>query len=208
MGKKRTISEQPNSWYDFFTPGTDVLKNALGIEDPKALEDAERILSQARQDAGADTIPRTFDFEHLKTIHLNLFQDVYPDWAGEVRPIGISKGVNFTEPYHIEAYAEETFRTLAEKGFLQGLPRDTFVTEATELLGHLNAIHPFREGNGRTQREFIRQLADEAGYDFDLSGVTADQNNEASYLSLAYGDDSGLHKIMDGAIKERVAKAA
>ena len=161
MGKKQT--DKPNTWYDFFTPGTDVLRNSLGIENPQELENAERTLSQARLAAGADIIPRTFDFEHLKTIHLNLFQDVYPDWAGEVRPVGISKGVNFTEPYHIEAYAEETFRKLAEKDFLQGLPRNEFVTEATELLGHLNAIHPFREGNGRAQREFIRQLADEAG---------------------------------------------
>lgn len=208
MGKKRATSERPNSWYGFFAPGTDVLKNALDIEDPKELEDAERTLSQARQAVGADTIPRTFDFEHFKTIHLNLFQDIYPDWAGEVRPVGISKGVNFTEPAFIESYAKDTFSKLAEKNFLQHLTREEFAAEAAELLGHLNAIHPFREGNGRTQREFIRQLADEAGYDFDLSGVTADQNNEASYLSLAYGDDSGLHKIMDGAIKERVAKAA
>ncbi len=206
MSKKQP--DKPNTWYDFFAPGTDVLRNSLGIEDPQELEDAERILSQARLAVGADTIPRTFDFEHLRTIHLNLFQDVYPDWAGEVRPVGISKGVNFTEPYHIEAYAKDTFRKLAEKDFLQGLPRDAFVIEATELLGHLNAIHPFREGNGRAQREFIRQLADEAGYDFDLSGVTADQNNEASYRSLAYGDDSGLHEIMDMAVKERAAKAA
>lgn len=208
MGKKRATSERPNSWYDFFAPGTDVLKNALDIEDPKELENAERTLSQARQAVGADTIPRTFDFEHFKTIHLNLFQDIYPDWAGEVRPVGISKGVNFTEPAFIESYANDTFSKLAEKDFLRHLTREEFAAEAAELLGHLNAIHPFREGNGRTQREFIRQLADEAGYDFDLSGVTADQNNEASYLSLAYGDDSGLHKIMDGAIKERAAKAA
>lgn len=206
--KKQSTSEKPTTWYDFFAPGTDVLKNALNIEDPQELETAERTLSQARQAVGADTIPRTFDFDHFKTIHLNLFQDIYPDWAGEIRPIGISKGVNFTEPAFIEAYANDTFAKLAENNFLQDLTRDEFVTEATELLGHLNAIHPFREGNGRAQREFIRQLADEAGYDFDLSGVTADQNNEASYRSLAYGDDSGLHVIMDGAIKERAVAQA
>ena len=113
MGKKRT--EQPNAWYDFFAPGTNVLKNSLDIEDPKELEDAERMLSQARLAVGAETIPRTFDLDHLRTIHLNLFQDIYPEWAGEIRPVGISKGVDFTQPDKIIPYANEKFQKLARR---------------------------------------------------------------------------------------------
>lgn len=202
------MTKKPESWNDFFIPGTEVLSNAFDIEDPKELEEAERKFSQLRQVIGNEIIPRTFDLEHLKTIHLNMFQDLYPTWAGEIRPVGINKGVNFTEPEFIESYARQIFEGLADNNYLKGLPRADFVKKAAELLGHLNALHPFREGNGRTQREFIRQLADEADFDFDLSNITPEQNNLASYISLAHGDDSKLEAMMDTAIKERLGLAA
>lgn len=197
------MKTRPETWYDFFIPGSEVLENALGIHDPEVLELAERKFSQVRQLVGADIIPQTFDFDHLKTIHLNMFQDLYPTWAGEVRPVGISKGVSFTEPEHIEPFARQIFDQLADDNFLRDLSRDSFVDKATDLLGNINALHPFREGNGRTQREFLRQLADAAGFEFDMSMISEEQNIEASFLSLAKGDDSQLRDMVDTAIQNK-----
>lgn len=47
-------------------------------------------------------------------------------------------------------------------------------------LSEINALHPFREGNGRTQRLFIEILAERAGYEVDFSEVSAEEMIQAS----------------------------
>jgi len=53
-------------------------------------------------------------------------------------------------------------------------------------MAELNMIHPFREGNGRSIREFIRQLAFERGYIINWSLITSEV--------LFRGDDSAVNK--------------
>jgi cell filamentation protein len=64
-------------------------------------------------------------------------------------------------------------------------------------MAEVNAIHPFREGNGRTQRAFFRQLGLEAGWLIDWSGLGPEANNSASMLSLR-GDNGPLQRLLDG----------
>src|SRR5258706_12191731 len=108
------------------------------------------------------------DFAHYKAIHNHLFQDVY-EWAGQVRFVRIFKGGNpFCFPENIEIQATRLFGELQANGFLRDLEDSAFADEAAHLLAELNAIHAFREGNGRSQLTFFALLADYAGHPIDL----------------------------------------
>ena len=78
---------------------------------------------------------------------------------------------------------------------------DIFVDVFSQNYGNLNALHPFREGNGRAQREFARVVCFECGYDFDLSVTTHKKMLEASIKSFNLGDNSNFVKIFKQAIK-------
>jgi cell filamentation protein len=107
-------------------------------------------------------------FSHYRSLHRHFFQDVY-DWAGEKRAIRTGKGDNwFCYPEFIESEAEKLFRELASRGYLAGIEdKDAFAEEVAWFLAELNAIHPFREGNGRIQLVFLTMLARNAGYELD-----------------------------------------
>ena len=64
----------------------------------------------------------------------------------------------------------------------------------------MNALHPFREGNGRTQREFARELCLKCGYIFDLTRTTHEEMLSASILSFNKGDNSEFIDIFSRSI--------
>jgi len=143
----------------YVNPATGVLRNRLGLTDPEQLEDAEADFSAVRlAGLGRRPLSGNYDLAHLQRFHDRIFGDVYP-WAGELRTVVISKGGTFCLPQHLETVAVEVFGRLAATDHLRGRDRDRFVDGLTELLADLNALHPFREGNGRTQRAFCTQLA-------------------------------------------------
>jgi cell filamentation protein len=142
----------------------------------------------------------SFDAKHLKAIHKYLFQDVFP-WAGEFRVVNISKGNNMFGPaVHLAAALEDILGKLQQERLLVGLDRNAFSLRAAYYLGEINAIHPFREGNGRTQREFIRQLAVNAGYPLSWAGFTQQEMVDASISSHVRGDYSLLGGILERAL--------
>ena len=59
---------------------------------------------------------------------------------------------------HIESFSKDIFSKLKKDNYLRGLDKDAFVVRIAELLADINALHPFREGNGRAQRDFIRYI--------------------------------------------------
>jgi cell filamentation protein, protein adenylyltransferase len=103
-----------------------------------------------------------FYSDHLKAIHAYLFRDVH-QWAGQFRTIPLAKAedvrggriVRFTPPDLIEQELKQVFDELANEHFLEGLPRREFARSAAGLFSEINRIHPFREGNGRAQRQFV-----------------------------------------------------
>ena len=167
-------------------PGTGVLFNLLGITDQKALDEAEADIVSARLvELAQRPVSGNFDTAHLQAIHRHLFSDIY-EWAGSFRTIGISKGNSmFCMPAHLDSFGAAIFRTLHQERRLSGLALPQFVERAAYFLGELNAFHPFREGNGRTQREFIRQLAATNGFEVMWSNVSADRMIEASIASFS-----------------------
>jgi cell filamentation protein len=130
-------------------PGTAVLRNKLGLKDPARLDQIERLIVTQRITEGA---PRgDFDLNHLRAIHRHLFQDLY-DWAGEIRTVEITKsGQLFQLRRFIEVGWADIHKRLSAADFLTHLEPTAFAAAAGKILGDINYVHPFREGNGRTQ---------------------------------------------------------
>ena len=172
-----------------------VLKNKLGVQSYDDLEEAERRLAKYRSvELLNSPIIGKFDFEHLKKIHAYLFQDIY-DWAGKVRTVDIAKGNLFCRYFAIESEAKRIFSELKAEKYLQGLNTGEFCARLAYYFAEINALHPFREGNGRAQREFIRQLAYQNNYMFCFSSVSKDEMVAASKASFSL-DYMPLEKIL------------
>ena len=180
----------------YIDPGTGVLRNRLGISNPDQLEAAETDFTAVRL-AGLlqRPLPGNYDLAHLRRFHERIFGDVYP-WAGELRTVVISKGGTFCLPQHIESFAADVFGRLAAADMLRGRGRELFIDGLTELLADLNALHPFREGNGRTQRAFCAQLAHDAGHHLRWAAMDPLENVMASRASLA-GDNGPLRTLLE-----------
>lgn len=115
------------------------------------------------------------DATHFLAVHHHLFQDVYP-WAGQIRTIRIGKGGNwFCYPEHIEGQLQKGFAELGDTDRLHELDRAAFAAKVAHFLAELNAIHAFREGNGRTQLAFLSMLATHAGHTFDVDVLERDR---------------------------------
>ena len=145
-------------------PVTGVLRNKLGLSTPGELQTAEQEITHAALIFLTESpVKPSYDLGHLCAIHRRIFGDIY-DWAGQLRTVAIAKGSWFCLPQHIESSAAEIFRALHGESLLRGLPREAFTERLTHYLGEINAVHPFREGNGRAQRAFFEQLAADAGF--------------------------------------------
>ena len=156
-------------------PGTTCLINKLGIQNEERLAATEAAIVLGK--AGLldqQPIAGTFDFAHYRAIHHFLFCDLY-DWAGQIRTINISKkGTVFVPAVDLQSCADVCFTRLAEFTG-RGLSREELVGEIADFYNTVNMLHPFREGNGRTQRIFFAQWVRHLGYDFDLSDVDSDE---------------------------------
>jgi cell filamentation protein len=175
----------------YLDPETDVLKNKLGIKDGEELKKAEASLVAWRSfQLSAKPIQGCFDLDHLKAIHKHLFGDIY-EWAGELRNIDLAKENSyFANHLYIARAARLIFTKLAQENYLAGLDAAEFSERAAYYLGEINALHPFREGNGRAQREFINHLAYRNGYYIDWTNVGEKELLQASIDSFRQGDNT------------------
>lgn len=167
--------------YDYCYPNTDVLINLYNERDQKKLDVIE-INHTLHRLAELYNAPITgaFGLKHLQKIHKHIFQDVYP-FAGELRTVNISKnGQGFAPCLHLSTYAKDVFKQLKQEKHLKGLTKEEFCKRLSYYFTEVNMIHPFREGNGRAQREFFRVLAAKNGYELDWSLVTKNEMLEAS----------------------------
>ncbi|WP_051671155.1 MULTISPECIES: Fic/DOC family protein [unclassified Microbacterium] len=138
----------------------------------------------------------TNDLRELQAIHRHLFQDLY-DWAGSLRTVDVRKNVPGADcflPYgFIERASGICFSELAADHFLAGLPRASFVERLAYHYEKINYIHPFREGNGRTQRIFWNRVALEAGWQLDWRPVHGEENHLAARIG---SDDQDLRPLI------------
>lgn len=169
----------------YLDAATGILKNRLKISSESELEKAEASFASIRAyELVQKPLPGDFHLSHLKAIHHYLFQDVY-DWAGELRTVDISRGDTvFAHHRYIQGVARPIFERLAMENRLIGRGSAAFSDRAAHYLGEINAVHPFREGNGRAQRQFISHLANHAGYDIDWEQFSQSEMIQASVESF------------------------
>lgn len=150
-------------------PNSSVLRNKLGLRDPDDLDLAERKIALNQLSL---PLPKgKYDLAHLQAIHKHLFQDVY-EWAGDLRETNISKGGSFFMPADRIRFAMmDVEKRIKKSDYLKGLRPQSFAKQASHIIGDINHIHPFREGNGRTQLVFLKQLGKKAGHRIDLAQV-------------------------------------
>lgn len=186
----------------YVDPASGVLRNRLGISDQAELDRVEATFAAVRSYELAITPVRgEFDLAHLQQIHRRLFGDVY-EWAGQLRSVDISKGTTrFASHQQIASYAPQITRPLAREQRLQGLSLDAFSDRAGHYLGELNVLHPFREGNGRSSREFIGQLARDAGYVVEWQSIRRDDMTLAS-IEAYQGSSDRMASLIRGALRD------
>ena len=180
--------------------GEAVLKNKFGIKNKEELERVEReIVSFNTNMLIENEIKGKFDLEHLKKIHYGLFGDLY-DWAGEVRTVNIKLKESFFCRFEfIENEANKLFEKLTNDNLLLTCSKNELIEKLAFYLGEINVLHPFREGNGRTQRMFIKYLANYNNYDLNYAKTTKEEMMEASILSYK-GNYIKMAKIIKNCI--------
>ena len=182
-------------------PNSSVLKNKLGILDEKTLVEAERKLTTLKlAELGHNPIPGELNFDYLRKIHRFLFSDIY-EWAGENRKIDISRGNIFCMHELIDVCMNKLMDELKSEGFLNSLDRDEVIKRLAYYIGEMNTIHPFREGNGRTQRAFIREVAARNGIRLVFDKITPKEMIEASDKTFHHD-----YEMMENLLKRAIVE--
>ena len=190
--------EPRNSKYCY--ESSEVLINKLNIKDAKKLSIYEAKITAAKSlSLRQKGITGSFDKKHFLEIHKYLFEDIYP-FAGKLREENISKGAfRFAMYEYIEQELDRLLNNLKQENYLQGLSKEELAKKLAYYLSELNVLHPFREGNGRTEREFIRQLALKNGYVLNLKKVKPKEMLEACIESVI--DTTKLENIINNCLE-------
>lgn len=194
------IYKQRSSSYCYENSNT--LINKLNIKDSKILQKYEAKITAAKLlSLRQKGITGNFDAKHLISIHTYLFEDIYP-FAGVFRKENIAKGeFRFAEWEFIDEELIKLLDKLKDDNYLQGKDKKEISQQLAYYISELNVLHPFREGNGRTIREFIRQLALKNGYILNLKKVPPKEILNASIKSIV--DTSELENIIENCLDEK-----
>lgn len=166
-------------------PDSNVLKNRLNIRDNNLLKTAEEEITLIKQmELLKNPINGNFSKTHLMNIHKFIFEDIYT-FAGKIRREQISKAdTMFYPPNLINRELDKLFAEIKEKNMLKEADEKKFFNNLAYVMAELNIIHPFREGNGRTIREFVRTMAKHMGFDLNWGNADREELLEASILSV------------------------
>lgn len=187
-------------------PNTDVLINKYEVRNQELLEKIEREYTSFRLiKLEQNPIKGNFDLEHLQKIHHYIFQDIY-SWAGKLRTVDIAKANSlFALNQYIKPLCDELFSKLKKENYLNKLNIDKFSDKFSYYAAEINAYHPFREGNGRSTREFLRCLAKENGYQINYAEIGKDKLLNTFVQSFI--DTSDLKKLFKSYFIESIKNA-
>jgi len=179
---------------------TNVLRNKLGIKSQKQLKKIEEEITAFKQyEIYNNPIKGRFTKTHLFNIHSFLFGDIY-SFAGKIRREQIGKADTwFYPPNLIDRELNKIFNFLKKNYCLRSLDNEILFDKLAYVMAELNIIHPFREGNGRAIREFIRLLALHNCYDLNWGNADKKEILDASILSV--DDYTVLIKIIKKCIE-------
>lgn len=193
--------------------GTHTVKNTFGVTDYDEFERIEAAIVKARYtEIAAGSGPTgQFDGGLIKAFHRHLFQDVY-EWAGRTRDerVALSDGTVATMPTMRKAEGklftvgpaipvalDVIGEKLRARNYLHSLRREEFAKQAGDIMAEINTVHPFREGNGRTQRVFMEQLAHAAGHDLNFTVISKERMIQASIAAHERNDTSMMRRMFD-----------
>jgi len=141
-----------------------------------------------------------FDLSHLEAIHQRLFGTIY-DWAGKIRTIELDRDTTkFANTEFIPDAAKKIFDELAKEKYLDELSDEDYITRMAHYYSEVNILHPFREGNGRTQRAFFSLLASRTGRFIAWDKMDPAENIDAS-IAAYNGDEMYLAKMLTNLVK-------
>jgi len=158
-----------DSEYTYTDPKNGLLRNLQDITDPDVLLFVESGAVIKRLHELYEIPIKIKGIDSLLEIHRHLFQDIYV-WAGKKRIVEISKdGKQFFPTTHFDNAFKYIDQLIVEFKKIKKGNKRQLAERLAEILDNLNFLHPFREGNGRTQREFLRLLALEKGLTLNLN---------------------------------------
>jgi cell filamentation protein len=191
----RPTAGAPSPYVD---PDTGFLRNEVSATTQEEIDIASAELLPGRlEDLAKEPIPCTGDRAQLQAIHRVLFEGVF-DWAGEFRTTDIDKqGTDFIPAGQVQGAVDQLFAELSAENLLRGLSREQFIGRLAHYYARLNQLHPFREGNGRTQRLFWGEIALHAGWYVDFVRMSKAANDEASRVASQEGDLDLLIALLD-----------
>lgn len=198
MNKYRYIDPE----YVYTDPETGILHNLAGVTDHDTLTIVETGATAKRANELQKSPLQIKNAATLLDIHKHLFQDIY-SWAGQVRTVEISKD---DKPFFPVKRFNRAFSfidsLISEYRQISNTDRQQLACKLAEILDTINYLHPFREGNGRTQREFLRLLALEKGLILNLNPP----DNADIYKRYMSGTVNGDVEILTKLIAELIAE--
>ncbi|MEJ1816069.1 Fic family protein [Clavibacter michiganensis] len=178
-----------------------VLINAAGIRDHAQLDEAMNdVASFVLAKIYTEPVPARLDLEYLRGIHVRMFGDLLPEIAGRIRDVDVQAtgtGIPYCRPDFIEANLDTLFRKLEREDYLTGLDVATFTERLADRWGELSAIHPWRDGNTRSQSMFVAALAQRAGHPIDWASIDVDELRHHRLQAIA-GTDRPLADYLRG----------
>jgi len=188
--------------YTYTDPKTGLLRNKENIDTSQLLVAFESLKCSKRLEELAKTPIIIKDSTSLFDIHKYIFQDVY-EWAGKKRTVEISKGGRQFFPIsHFDTAFSYIDKLIAEYRSIDKNDRKKIAQKLAEILDNVNYLHPFREGNGRTQREFVRILALEKGYILNLNPPDNADIYERYMSGTIEGDVDKLAVLIEELLEE------
>ena len=184
-------------------PETKCLVNTFAIKDKTRLRYVEHFFVAVRTaEMFLSPIEMPFTFGGLKAVHEKLFSDIYPS-AGMIRTKEASKRKDFCRPQYIEHYSQELFSRLSRDNYLRNIEDDAdFANDLAFYMGEAEALHPFRDGNGRAVRFFFNRLVSRTGRKLHWAGCDADRMLEASIAAID-GDYQALVNVLEDMLVKR-----
>ena len=188
--------------YNYTDPNTGLLRNLLDINDPDVLLFVESgAVTKRLQELNENPI-KIKGIDSLFEIHRHLFQDIYV-WAGKKRKVEISKdGKQFFPISHFDNAFRYINQLISEFQKIPNNNKSLIAEKLAEILDNINYLHPFREGNGRAQREFLRTLALEKGIQLNLNPP----DNKTVYDQYMQGTINSDIQMLSRLIVEQLVK--
>ena len=181
------LDTQYEAQYDEMStyPETKCLVNYFNIRDRARLRQVEHYMVNVRTaELFLHPLKGMPTFSYLRDVHSHLFGDIFPS-AGMLRTAEASKRKDFCRPQYIERFSQEIFSRLSREDYLRNIADvDDFVNDLAFYMGEAEALHPFRDGNGRAIRFFFNRLVEEAGYTIRWCDADPDRMLEASIAAI------------------------